>query len=191
MSDNNQAIIYETMRKVLEEFFEKSQLQKPMEEQFLAGKLTQENQYLKQRLETVLQENELLREQVKLMTGPAELEIKDNTILLLQGELKSQQEKYQKENESIQQVLMENANNLKELSSEKATIELQIKALDSTIKEKERALADLHELYRQEIEKLKTEAEEQRKQTEEEKLKIAEAWKKKVEEMKKPWWKFQ
>jgi hypothetical protein len=189
MSDDNQAIIYENMRKVLEEFFEKSHLMKSLEEQ-LAGKLTQENQCLKQKLETLLQENELLREEVKLLAGPAELETKDNTILLLRGELKSQQEKHQKENESIQQVLMENANNLKELSSEKTNIEIQIKALNSTIREKERALADLNELHNQEIERVKSEAEEQRKQTEKENLKIAEAWSKKVEELKKPWWKF-
>lgn len=189
MSDNNHAIIYENMRKVLEEFFEKSQLLKP--DKRLEDKLIQENQYLKERLDTVLQENELLKKEIKLLADPAEMERKDNTILILHSELKSQQEKHQKENESIQQVLMENANNLKELSSEKANIELQIKTLNSTIKEKERALTDLNELHSQEIERLKSEGEEHRKQAEEEKLKIAEAWRKKVEELKRPWWKFQ
>ena len=195
MLDNNRKnhrIVNENMKEVLEEFFEKSQLMKPLEEEslFLSEKLTGENQYLKQKLETLLHENELLREEVKLLAGPADLVTKNNTILLLMGKLKSQQEKYQKESESIQQVLMENANNLKELSSEKANIEMHIKALNSTIKEKELALTDLNELHSQEIRRLKAESEEQRKQAEEEKVKIAEAWSKKVEELKKPWWKF-
>ncbi|MEQ8190938.1 MAG: hypothetical protein ABRQ39_23425 [Candidatus Eremiobacterota bacterium] len=86
---------------------------------------------------------------------------------------------------------MENANNLRELSSEKANVEMQIKALNSTIKEKERALADLGELHSQEIARLKAEAEEQLKKSEEEKVRISEEWRKKIEELKKPWWKFQ
>ncbi|MEQ8172839.1 MAG: hypothetical protein ABRQ38_28410, partial [Candidatus Eremiobacterota bacterium] len=86
---------------------------------------------------------------------------------------------------------MENASNLKELLSEKVNIEIQIKSLNSTIKEKEQALADLNELHRQEIKRLKEEGEKQKKQAEEEKVKISEEWRKKVEELKKPWWKFQ
>jgi len=189
MSDNNHAIIYENMRKVLEDFFEKSNLLKLQEYQPV--KLTQENQSLKEKLDIALKENELLREQVKVLSEPEELNIKENTILSLRAEIKRLQEKHEKENESIQQVLMENANNLKELSSEKANVEMQIKALNSTIKEKERALADLGELHSQEIARLKAEAEEQLKKSEEEKVRISEEWRKKLEELKKPWWKFQ
>ncbi len=191
MSDNNHAIIYENMRKVLEDFFEKSNLLKPLEEKFLTDKLRQENESLKEKLETALTENELLRKEVQLLAGPEELQIKENTISLLRCELEYQQKKYRKENESIQEVLMENANNLKELLSEKAKIEMQIKALNSTIKEKERALIDISELHSQEIERLKAQGEELKKQAEEEKAKIAEEWRKKLEELKKPWWKFQ
>jgi len=191
MSDNNHAIIYENMRKVLEDFFEKSNLLKPLEEKFLTDKLRQENESLKEKLETALTENELLRKEVQLLAGQEELQIKENTISLLRCELEYQQKKYRKENESIQEVLMENANNLKELLSEKANIEMQIKALNSTIKEKERALIDISELHSQEIERLKAQGEELKKQAEEEKAKIAEEWRKKLEELKKPWWKFQ
>lgn len=191
MSDNNHAIIYENMKKALEDFFEKSNLLKPLEENFLADKLKQENQYLKDRVNMLLQENELLRKQITGPSEPEELQIKENTISMLKCELQYQQEKYRKETESIQQVLMENASNLKELLSEKVNIEIQIKSLNSTIKEKEQALADLNELHRQEIKRLKEEGEKQKKQAEEEKVKISEEWRKKVEELKKPWWKFQ
>lgn len=85
--------------------------------------------------------------------------------------------------ESINQILLDNANNLKKLTSEKAKIEIQIKELDATVKEKELSLADLHKLHRQEIEKLKAESEESQKV-------LSEEWQKKVEELSRPWWKF-
>lgn len=80
----------ENIKTVIEEYFENktTQLMKPMEEQaiYIAGKLSTENQFLKERLETLRHENEVLREQVKALPGPAELENKDNMILLLQRE---------------------------------------------------------------------------------------------------------
>ncbi|MEQ8192694.1 MAG: hypothetical protein ABRQ39_32310, partial [Candidatus Eremiobacterota bacterium] len=85
--------------------------------------------------------------------------------------------------ESIQKILLDNANNLKELATEKAKIEIQLKDQNSTIKEKERALKELQEIHQKEIEQLK-------QQSEEEKKAIAEAWRKEMEENKKPWWKF-
>ena len=61
--DNIQAIVKDTIDKTI------TQMARPMEEQalFIAGKLSSENQFLKERLETLRQENELLREQVKAL----------------------------------------------------------------------------------------------------------------------------
>lgn len=55
---------------------QQSQLMRPLEQQalFVAGKLTQENQELKERLETLRQENELYREQIRALPGPSEME---------------------------------------------------------------------------------------------------------------------
>ncbi|MEQ8223740.1 MAG: hypothetical protein ABRQ37_15610 [Candidatus Eremiobacterota bacterium] len=96
--------------------------------------------------------------------------------------------------ESIQQILLDNANNIKELAKEKDNFQAVLKKHEATIKEKERALKDIEELRRQELEQLKKQAEEEKAklkaEAEEEKKQIAEAWKKEVELAKKPWWKF-
>jgi hypothetical protein len=72
--------------------------QKPLEEQalFVAGKLSTENQFLRAKVETLLQE----MEQYKSLPGPAELESKDKTILLLQKE----QEEKQKQIQSMEEL---------------------------------------------------------------------------------------
>ena len=174
---------------------QQNQLMKPMEEQalYIAGKLSTENQFLKDRLETLRQENELLREQVKILPAPADLENKESAILKLQKEkedLLSSAEIIQKEKEEqirkaegLNQVLLDNANNIKELTKEKDNFQTVLKEHEATIREKERALKDLEELHRQELEQALKQAEEEKKQ-------IAEVWKKELEEAKKPWWKF-
>jgi excisionase family DNA binding protein len=174
---------------------QQNQLMKPMEEQalYIAGKLSTENQFLKDRLETLRQENELLREQVKILPAPADLENKESAILKLQKEkedLLSSAEIIQKEKEEqirkaegLNQVLLDNANNIKELTKEKDNFQTVIKEHEATIREKERALKDLEELHRQELEQALKQAEEEKKQ-------IAEVWKKELEEAKRPWWKF-
>jgi hypothetical protein len=200
-TSNRNRIEVESIKTAVKEVIEaeRSQLMKPLEEQALyrLGRIEQENQFLKQRLETVLQENELFKEQLKALPLPAELELKEHTILLIQKEkadVEFMLSSLQKEKESNQKVLMENANNLKELSSEKAKIEIQLKEQNSTIKEKEHSLKELHELHNQEIERLKLQAEEEKNrlksEAEEREKHIAEAWKKELELAKKPWWKF-
>ncbi|MEQ8192574.1 MAG: helix-turn-helix domain-containing protein [Candidatus Eremiobacterota bacterium] len=173
MSNDNQMIINDNMRKVLEEFFEskQSQLMKPLEEQsiFVAGKLTQENQFLKQRLETVLQENDLLREQIKALPLPAELENKDNMILILEKEkenILSKIETIEKEKEK---------QNTRHITEQQKQIQ--------ELEEKEQKIKNIEELYKQKLEQAKIQAEEREKQ-------IAEAWRKELEDAKKPWWKF-
>ncbi len=69
------ANLKESMREVIEEFFEvkQSQLMKPIEEQALyrLGILETEVKHLMAEKETLRQENELLKEQVKCLPGPA------------------------------------------------------------------------------------------------------------------------
>jgi hypothetical protein len=80
-SDNqnlSQVEISEKLLKVMEEFFEKKQaeLVKPMEQQslYLAGSLSKENQFLKDRLETLLQENREMQDRLKTLPEPADIE---------------------------------------------------------------------------------------------------------------------
>jgi len=53
---------------------QKSQLMKPLQEQalYIAGKYEAENKFLKARLETLIEENEDLRTQIKVLPGPVE-----------------------------------------------------------------------------------------------------------------------
>lgn len=61
-------------KSLMEEFFEEKQtsIMKPLEQQalYIAGKLEAENQFLKERLETVLQELDGLKETMKALPGP-------------------------------------------------------------------------------------------------------------------------
>lgn len=160
----------------LQEFFESKQaeLVKPLEQQslVLVGELRNEVKHLRAEKEALLQENELLRTQIKALPGPVELENKDNMILLLE-----------KEKETFQSALKEH---------------------EVTIKEKERTLKELDDLHRQELEKLKQQAEEEKKklqseaeaekdrlktEAEEREKQISEAWKKELELARRPWWK--
>jgi len=168
-------IVKENIKKVIED--KQSQLMKPLEEQalFISGKLTQENLFLKAKVETLLQE----LEQYKALPGPAELETKENTILLLQKEKEEQIRKA----EGLNQVLLDNANNIKELAKEKDNFQSALKEQEATIREKERALKDLEEIHRAELEQALKQAEEEKKQ-------IAEIWKKELEQAKRPWYKF-
>ena len=127
-----------------------SKLMKPIEEQALyrLGILENEVQHLQAEKETLRQENEILREQIKALPGPVE---------------------------SINQILIDNANNLKMIQREKTEIEVKINTIQE---EKEKALLEL-----------RTDFEQKLKQSEEEKELIATTWKKELELAKKPWWK--
>jgi len=184
ISMNNQGIsMKETFKEVVRETIaeERNQLMKPIEEQALyrLGILENEVQHLQAEKATLRQENELLREQVKALPGPAELETKENIILLLQKEKEEQIRKA----EGLNQVLLDNANNIKELAKEKDNFQSRLKEQEATIKEKEKALKELEELHRAKLEQALKQAEEEKKQ-------IVDIWKKELEEAKKPWWKF-
>ena len=154
-----------------------TQLMKRIEDQALykLGAVEKENLFLRERLETIRQENELLREQIKALPGPVELENKENIILLLQKEKEEQTRK----TEGLNQVLLDNANNIKELTKEKDNFQSALKEQEATIREKERALKELEEIHRAELEL-----------SEKKQMEISEAWKKELELAKRPWWKF-
>jgi len=286
MSDNKTGytndmsdIIKQTIDKTL------TQLTKPIEEQalFIAGALTKENQFLKEKLETVLEENKQLQEQIKALPGPVEsiqqvlmenaqnlnllqqekeklltqveeykplrsqLEdttrklqekedaLKEQEVKLLQekaeaeARIKAEKEEANKQKEkleekikqeaeeksmakaeaeealkqlkelptpveSIHQILLDNANNIKELTEERDKFQTVLKEHEATIKEKEKILKDIEELRKHELEDLKKQTEEEKarlkSEAEEREKQIAEAWKKELELAKKPWWKF-
>jgi predicted RNase H-like nuclease (RuvC/YqgF family) len=103
-------ITKDNLRDVIQEFFEskQSQLMRPMEEHafYLVGELKNEVKHLHAEKETLRHENEILKEQIKALPGPTELENKNNMILLLQKEkeeaLKEQEARL---NAKIEQVL--------------------------------------------------------------------------------------
>ena len=207
-------VIEQTINKTL------NQMARPMEEQalFVAGKLTSENQFLKQRLETVLNENQELQEKIKALPDKEhfekiQLENQDlnNKLLYIQQEkekeinnklsqieilekekedilsraeiIQKEKEEQERKTEGLNQVLLDNANNIKELAKEKENFSSVLKEHESTIKEKERSLKDLDELHRQELEQVK-------KQAEEEKKAVIDECKKQLQEyINKPWYK--
>jgi len=176
-------ITKDNLRDVIQEFFEskQTQLMRPMEEHafYIVGELKNEVKHLQAEKETLRQENEILKQQVKALPGPVELEQKENIILLLQKEKEEQIRKA----EGLNQVLLDNANNIKELAKERDNFQSALKEQEATIREKEKALKDLEELHRAELEKVL-------KQAEAKQIEISEAWKKELELAKRPWWKF-
>lgn len=215
ISMHNQGdILKETLKEVVRETIseERNQLMRPLEEQalYLVGELKNEVKHLQAEKETLRHENELLREQVKALPGPGELESKDNIILLLQKEtetIQKENEEHIRKAEGMNQVLLDNANNIKELSKEKEGFQSVLKENEATIREKERALKELEELRRQELEQVKKQAEERearllaqvekdkielearlKAESEEREKKIAEAWKKELELARRPWY---
>ncbi|MEQ8192568.1 MAG: helix-turn-helix domain-containing protein [Candidatus Eremiobacterota bacterium] len=167
-------------------------LMKPIEEQaiYRLGILENEVKHLQAEKETLRQENELLREQVKALPDfrqekdnyKAQVEIleKEKEDLLSRAEtIQKEKEEQERKAEGLNQVLLDNANNIKELATEKDKIQSILKEHEATVKEKERAIKDIEEIHQQELKKL-----------EDEKKQIAEAWKKELEQAKRPWYKF-
>lgn len=157
---------------------------KPIEEQALyrLGKIEQENNFLKAKVETLLQE----LEQYKSLPGPADMEKwkKEKEDLLSEGEIhrQEQEEKHRRELEAVKGKYEDYLQKEKEdLLSRAETIQ---KEQDSRYKvELEKQKKDIEEAHRQELEKIKKQAEEEKKQ-------IAETWRKELEEARRPWWKF-
>jgi predicted DNA-binding transcriptional regulator AlpA len=165
-SASHMVITDSQLKNVIEEILltRQSQLMKPMEEHalYLVGELKNEVKHLQAEKEALRQESEFLREQIKALPGPAELEKKESIILLLQKE-------------------KEDLNTIQKEKDTRHMVEQQKQIQE--LKEKEQKIKDLEELHR-------TEMEQALKQAEEKQMEISEAWKKELEEAKKPWWKF-
>jgi len=118
VKQSEESLTAERIRQVMEDFFEskQTQLMKPLEEQsiFLAGRLTQENQFLKQRLETVLQEVE----QYKAL--PSKIQEREEEIKTIENRLKQEKEEALKEQEARLKAEIEQA--LKQAEEEKKQI---------------------------------------------------------------------
>jgi len=108
-----------------------SKLMKPIEEQALyrLGILENEVKHLQAEKETLRQENDILREQIKALPGPVE---------------------------SINQILIDKDNNLKVIQREKTEIEVKINTIQE---EKEKALLELRTEFEQKLKQSEEEKE--------------------------------
>ena len=182
----NKSITKNEIKEVIEEFFEtkQTQLMKPLEQEaiYRVGKLETENRFLKERLETIIEENKDLREQFKSLPGPAE-KIKE-TIKKIKTEnmlLKEELRDLPCTPKEVNKKFLQNKDNIEKLQSKNSELEEEQKILIEDLKKRENYM-DLQE------EKLK-EMEEKLKLEEKEKLKIVQKWKERVEELELPWWK--
>ena len=198
---------------------QQSQLMKPLEQQALykLGAVEKENTFLKARLETVLHENKELQEKIKALPDfekekadllqeererhRKEIQKQDNNIIeearklgaIHQEEIINLTEKNKKQEKSFRQETEEKLkqseeNHRKELKTiRQETEEKHRKELEARQKE-------LEEKHDEELEQIKQEYERTLKlmseSAEKEKMEIVEAWKKKTEELERPWWKF-
>ena len=176
----------EDIRQVIEEYFQEKEtsLIKPLEQQaiYRAGELNKENQFLKARLETILEENQTLREAMKALPGPVEeISTKLATlekIKLEKNELQSriqteekQKEKINKEKQEALQIAQDKEQALQQ--KEKAIKELQIEK-ETAITEKEQLLT----VAERELNEIKIKAEQLQTQKEQE----TQEYQKKIEE---------
>ncbi len=162
----------ETFREFLEE--QKTQLLKPLEEQaiYLVGELRNEVKHLQAEKDTLRQENEVLREQVKALPDKAYIE-------------KMQKENQEKEKDLIIQIEMER----KEKEDLKSMGETIQKETEEKLKQSEeihgKELETRNELHREELKQAWKQAEEEGKNY----LATIEELKKRLEaEEKKPWY---
>ncbi|MEW6041324.1 MAG: helix-turn-helix domain-containing protein [Elusimicrobiota bacterium] len=178
----------ESIKEVIENYFQdkETQLMRPLEEiaTYKLGKVEAENQFLKDRLKTVLQENEELRGSIKALPGPpveivTRLEEQNRQI----RDQEKEKEVLQKEKEVLKKITEEIAatkkKELEELQKKQSLKDQEIEKLKTTIKSQAEEEID-------QIKKIETQ-----KQEEEDLLATIEALKARVEEAeKKPWWKF-
>lgn len=167
-AEQEKPLTRETIKEVIEGYFQdrETRLMKPLEEQslFLAGKLQAENQFLKDRLETVLQELEEVRAGIKALPGPP-------------VEVAARLEELEKETELFRKKAEELEKGKVELQQKQTQKEEEIEKLKATVKSQAEETRD----QAGELEKAKKE-EEDLKATIEELKRRLEA------EEKKPWY---
>lgn len=190
----------DNLKEVFKEFIEeqKAELIKPLEEHALVkyGALSTENKFLKERLETVIEENTVLRASIKALPGPVEEIVSKITLLEEEKEtlLREKEAAIQQATEALHMVQTEKEQVIHEkdtaLHEKDAAIQTNEKTIQDLQAEKERELQELKELKAKleaeakEKENLKTHLEEKEK----EQAIIVDAWKKRLEESEKPWW---
>ncbi len=147
-------------------------------------KIQIENQDLNNKLLIMQEEKEKETNDLQYKISQVEILEKEKEDLLSKAEtIQKEKEEQIRKAEGLNQVLLDNANNIKELAKEKDNFQSALKEQEATIREKERALKDLEELHRAELEQVL-------KQAEKKQIEISEAWKKELELAKRPWWKF-
>jgi len=177
-------VTIENYKKAIEEVLEakQSQLMKPMEEQALyrCGLLENEVKHLQAEKETLRQENELLRDQVKSLPDKTYIE-------------KIQAESQEKEKDLIIQIEMERKEK-EDLKAMAETIRHELEQVKTQAgREKQEALTSLQSQIldiQKKKEALQIQVEKEKKEAEEREKQMADAWKKELEEARKPWWKF-
>ena len=150
MKQQETALTIENLHKSIQDVISQqhSQLMKPMEEQalFIAGTLTKENQFLKQRLETVIAENDELRNAMKALPGPVEE-------VVTQLEEKEAALERQKELEQDLQEKVETLTRMKtereQLHAEKRKAFSELQKLQKETSEYKKAMAKYDELEEQ------------------------------------------
>ncbi len=183
------------IQKSIDSYFEtkQTQLMKPIEEQaiYRLGGLEKENLFLRQKVETLIQE----LEQYKAL--PWQIEERDEEIKSLEAKLKEEKEELFKKVEQQTKKLEEYKPlpaQLVDITRKLQEKEEQMKDLESMLKKEKdemelRLLQEKKAINEQEARR-KAEFEQALKQAEEEKKQIAEVWKKELEEVRRPWWKF-
>jgi hypothetical protein len=136
---HEKTLTQENLMETMEKFFstKQAQLMKPLEEQalFLAGKLTQENQFFKERLETLVEENKQLRESIKALPGPVD-------------EIKEKLKIFDEEKQSLNSMLIEKSEKLKVFQYQIETIKKEKQELEIKLKIEKEELQKEIEQYR-------------------------------------------
>jgi len=148
ISAKEDKVSLEKLEKIIEKILIKNthQLQKPIEKQalFIAGKVTQENQDLKEKIKTIEKENLDLKEKIKnLIEPPEELRSKFN-------KQKSELEKLKVENEETASSLLEKVEDCIKLQQEKQKLQQEkdfaISKVQNICKEKKELDEELERL---------------------------------------------
>jgi hypothetical protein len=175
----------ENLNEAIHQAIEQQQkvLTKPLEEQamYIAGALTKENEFLRQQVETLRIENDQLRENMKAL--PMDDLTEENEKLKEDLSWEMEQKKKLQEQISIlpdsplnvNKILMQNADNINLLHKEKEEIQKELQ-----VEQEEKNKKQYKVIY----------LEEELKKSEQEKIDLTAAWKKELEEARRPWWRF-
>lgn len=151
ISPEEDKLSLEKLEKIIEKVLIKNthQLQKPIEKQalFIAGKVTQENQDLKEKIKTIEKENLDLKEKIKNLSDPPE------ELISKFSKQKSELEKLKVENEETASSLLEKVEDCIKLQQEKQKLQQEKDFAISKVKTICKEKKEIEE----EVERLKSE----------------------------------